>query len=184
MDDPPEQGPTLDGVRAEPAPPECGEPATHHVTGLSGGDHRARQPIARVGVVAGLGAALVAIGLGTAMVIRTPPAPTAASPLAQHITVSAPTIPLSGEQIAGLLRQRPDYGALADPWRRASCLSGLGYPTSAAILGARPVQMGDRPGVLLVLAGDGPADLVALVVLPNCSSADTGLIAQTQIGHP
>jgi hypothetical protein len=73
---------------------------------------------------------------------------------------------------------------LADPQRRASCLSGLGYSASAPVLGAQPVQLGDRPGVLLVLGGASPKDLIALVVQPNCSSVDTGLIADTQIPRP
>jgi hypothetical protein len=38
--------------------------------------------------------------------------------------------------------------------------------------------------VLLVLPGDTPRELVALAVAPNCSSADTGLIADTMVDRP
>jgi hypothetical protein len=158
----------------------------HDVTGLTGRDHRARPPMARIGAVAGVAAVLVAAGLGTTMLLTRPAAPSSGTgPTAQQITVTAaPTIPLSSTQITELTRKRPDYGALADPQRRASCLSGLGYPASAAVLGAQPLQMGDRPAVLLVLAGDGDGDLVALAVEANCSAADTGLIANTRVNGP
>jgi hypothetical protein len=115
------------------------------------------------------------------MLNRAPAPPATTGPTAGHITVSAPPIPLSGPQIAGLLHRAPDFGPLADPQRRASCLSGLGYASSVPVLGAQPVQMGERRGELLVLAADAPSDLIALVVQPNCNSADTGLIADTQI---
>jgi hypothetical protein len=157
----------------------------HRVTGFTGRDHRARRPAARIGAVVGVAAVICAAALGTVMLSRTPAPPAATSPTAEHITVSSqPAIPLSGPQIAGLLHRAPDYGPLADPQRRASCLSGLGYSASAPVLGAQPVQMGDRPGVLLVLGGGTPKDLIALVVQPNCSSVDTGLIADTQIPRP
>jgi hypothetical protein len=157
----------------------------NRVTGITGRDHRARRPAARLGAVVGAAAAICAAALGTVMLTRTAAPPAATSPTAEHIAVSSgPPIPLSGPQIAGLLQARPDYGPLADPQRRASCLSGLGYSTSVPVLGAQPVQMGDRPGVLLVLGGPTPKDLLALVVQPNCSSVDTGLIADTQIPRP
>jgi hypothetical protein len=163
-----------------------GEPRQHRVTGYTGGDHRSGgRPITRIGAVAGGAAVLVGVGLGTAMLIGRPaPVPTT-GPTAQHITVTAaPTIPLSALQLADLIRQRPDYGALTDPQRRASCLSGLGYPASVQVLGAQPVEIGDQPAVVLVLAGDGPTDLVALAVHANCNAADTGLIADTRISRP
>jgi hypothetical protein len=147
--------------------------------------HSAGRPIARIGAVAGGVAILVGIGLGTAMLITKPAPVRTTGPTAEHITVAAaPTIPLSDTQLAELTRQQPDYGPLADPQRRASCLNGLGYPASSQILGARPVEMGDEPAVVFVLAGDGPNELVALAVHTSCSSADTGLIADTRLNRP
>jgi hypothetical protein len=133
-----------------------------------------------------LGAVLVAVGVGTAALIKAPD-PTPSTPAtAEHITVSTPAmvIPLSRAEILGLLNQSPDFGPLSDPPRRASCLSGLGYPASTQVLGARPVDINARPGVLLVLPGDTPDNLAVFAVSLNCSAADTGLLANTQVPRP
>lgn len=151
--------------------------------------HAARpgaRPARVAAAVAGLAAAAAAIGLGTAALIAAPgPAPSSPT-TAQHITVSrAPAvIPLSDAQILALLDTPPDYGPLADPGRRAACLSGLGYPTSARVLGAQPVQITGHPGVLLVLAGDTPNTVRALAVAPSCNSANTGLLADRVVPRP
>ncbi|OBK50822.1 hypothetical protein [Mycobacterium sp. 1081908.1] len=148
--------------------------------------HSARPHLGPARVVAGLtgvGAVLAAIGVGTVALISAPePAPSTPA-TAEHITVSTPpmTIPLSQAEILGLLNLSPDYGPLGDPARRASCLSGLGYPASTQVLGARPVDINARPGVLLVLPGDTPENLAVFAVAPNCSAADTGLLANTQV---
>jgi hypothetical protein len=140
--------------------------------------------------VTGLAAAAVAAWLGTAALITAPApalAPTPSRPTtAEHITVSRPpmTIPLSDQQILGLLDAKPDFGPLADPQRRTSCLAGLGYPANARILGGRPLQIAGRPAVLLVLPADTPGTVTALAVAPNCSSVDTGLLADRLIHRP
>jgi hypothetical protein len=141
---------------------------------------------AAVGFV-GLAAAAVAAWLGTAALISPPPAATPSRPTtAEHITVSRPpvTIPLSDQQILALLNDKPDFGPLADPQHRTSCLAGLGYPADARILGARPVQIAGHLAVLLVLPGDTPGTATALAVAPNCSSVDTGLLADRQVHRP
>lgn len=142
-------------------------------------------PARAVAAVAGIAAAIIAIGLGTAALLRAG-APTANTPTAQHITVSNRTvaIPLSAEQILGLLDRSPDYGGLGDPTRRSSCLSGLGYPTSTRVLGAQLTTINGLPVVLLVLPGDTPDALAVVAVSPNCSSADTGLVADTVVRRP
>ncbi|OBI44281.1 hypothetical protein A5707_03630 [Mycobacterium kyorinense] len=151
--------------------------------------HAARpgaRPARVVAAVAGLAAAATAVGLGTAALIAAPaPAPTSPT-TAQHITVSRPPamIPLSDAQILALLDAAPDYGPLVDPGRRATCLSGLGYPASAAVLGAQPIQITGHPGVLLVLAGDTPDTVRALAVAPSCNSANTGLLADRVVPRP
>jgi hypothetical protein len=135
---------------------------------------------------AGLAAVAVAAWLGTAALI-TAPAPTPSRPTtAEHITVARPpmTIPLSDQQILALLDDKPDFGPLADPQRRTSCLAGLGYPANARVLGARPVQIAGRPAVLLVLPADTPGSITALAVAPTCSSVDTGLLADRHVDRP
>ena len=155
----------------------------------SGATHSARpgiRPGRLVAGVAGAGAALGAIGLGTAALINAPE-PTPSTPAtAEHITVSTPppVIPLSQAEIVGLLHQSPDYGPLGDQARRASCLSGLGYPASTQVLGARPIEINARPGVLLILPADTPGNLTVFAVALNCSAADTGLLASTQVQRP
>ena len=49
------------------------------------------------------------------------------------------------------------------------------------MLGAQPVDVNARPGVLLVVPGDTPDKLAAFAVALNCSAADTGLLASTQV---
>jgi hypothetical protein len=152
--------------------------------------HSARPPgttLRLAGAVAGIAAVAMAVGLGTAALFRTPDAPVASTlSTARYITVSAPpaVIPLTGPQIVDLLAQPPDFGALSDRVRLASCLSGLGYPASTSVLGATPVTINSRPAVLLVLAGDHAGTLTALAVAANCSSADTGFVADTTIARP
>ncbi|CQD02578.1 putative alanine rich protein [Mycobacterium lentiflavum] len=151
--------------------------------------HSARPRIrpARVAAgVAGAGAVLAAVGVGTVALLNEPePAPSAPT-TAMHITVSTPpmAIPLSASEIGALLSRAPEYGPLGDPGRRASCLGGLGYPASTPVLAARPIEINARPGVLLVLPADSPGDLAVFAVALNCSAADTGLLASTQVPRP
>jgi hypothetical protein len=144
------------------------------------------RPARVIAAAAGLAAAAVAVWLGTAALIAAP-APTPSRPTtAQHITVSRPPmmIPLSDQQILALLDHEPDYGPLADPQRRASCLGGLGYPAAARVLGAQPIGIAGRAAVLLVLSGDTPDSVTALAVAPTCSSGNTGLLADRVVNRP
>jgi hypothetical protein len=156
--------------------------------------HSARpriRPARVIAGVAGLCAVVAAIGVGTAALLNLPAPTPSTEATAEHITVSRPAsepalvIPLSQPQILGLLDHRPDFGPpggpLEDPPRRASCLRGLGYPPSVAVLGARPIEVNSRPAVLLVLPGDTPNDLAVFAVALNCSAVDTGLMASTQV---
>lgn len=151
--------------------------------------HTARprvRPGRTIAAVAGLCAVLAAIGFGTIALLHAPqPAPDTPGDI-QHITLSTPPmeIPLSHKDILALLDRSPDYGALGDPARRASCLTGLGYPASTQVLGARPVEINARPGIVLVIPGDSPHNLAVFAVSPNCSAADTGLLANTQVPRP
>jgi hypothetical protein len=151
--------------------------------------HSMRRPPLRrlqiVGLVIGLIAVAAAVVVGGLMLVRDPVPTRPTGPTAKSITVSPSPrgVPLPDPEIVGLLSRTPEYGPLADPQRRASCLDGLGYP-AAKVLGARPVHMFGRPAVLLVLPGDIPKTVVALVVEPNCSSAHTGLLANRVVTRP
>ncbi|OBH29401.1 hypothetical protein A9X03_09465 [Mycobacterium sp. E1715] len=158
---------------------ETGQPVAHSARPRVG-------PTRVVAGVAGVGALLAAVGVGTAALIGAPEPAPSTGVTAEHITVSTPpmAIPLSRDEILGLLTQAPDYGPLGDPARRASCLTGLGYPASTQVLGARPAEINARPGVVLVVPGDAPRSLAVYAVALNCSAADTGLLANTEIPRP
>jgi hypothetical protein len=152
----------------------------------NGAAHLARpqmRPARVIAGVAGAGAVIAAIGLGTAALVNTPTPVPSTQITAEHITVSTPpvAIPLSQAQLLALLDRSPDYGPLNDPARRASCLSGLGYPASTRVLGAQPIDINARPGVVLVLPGETPDSVTVFAVALNCSAADTGLLVSTQI---
>jgi hypothetical protein len=152
--------------------------------------HAARAPGARlrdVAAAAGVAAVIAAGVIGTAMLTRSEPGPPLGTgPTASSMKVPRPPggVPLPDEQILALLRLPPDLVGLVDPQRRASCLGGLGYPASTPVLGARPLAVRGRPGVLLLLPSDAPKWVDAVVVAPNCSSVDTGLLARTTVSRP
>ena len=187
-------GPAVDRVRAdlgrlgddaaaEPdVPPSV---AARVVSALRNAPPVRRTPAVRISAAVGVAAALVAAGIGTVMLQRSgssvPPTESSAKHLPEP---AAATVPLSGDEIVALLSRPPDLGALGDARRRSSCLSGLGYPGPDAVLGGQQVDINGAPAVLLVLPGDTPDTVAALAVRPNCSSIDTGLLADTQIRRP
>ncbi|HEU0191264.1 MAG TPA: hypothetical protein VFR17_08340 [Mycobacterium sp.] len=154
----------------------AGAPASR---GPAHSSHPAIRP-GRLAAGAGMLAALAALGLGTVALLNAPQHGRSGGPTLKPITVST-ALPLSAAEILALLDRGPDFGPLADPQRRASCLTGLGYPASTRILGARLVELGGHPGVLLVLPGEQPDTVVALAVAPSCSSAQTGLLGDTVV---
>lgn len=137
-----------------------------------------------IALVAGVCAAVVGAVVGGLMLTHDPTPTWSMGPTAETITRQATELPLSNPQIVGLLSQRPDYGQLADPAQRASCLSALGYSATTAVLGARPVDMDGRPAILIVLPADTPRAVLALVVAPDCNAAHSGLLANTLITRP
>lgn len=164
-------------------------PAAHTVTGpvREGGATHAMRPrphTARlVAAACGAAAVVAAVGIGTAALSRSPGSAPSTLTSANQITVTA-RVPLSARQLSALVGRRPDFGALTDPKRRASCLNGLGYPSAQPILGARPLEVTGTPAIVLVLPGEHPDELIALAVAPNCSAIDTGLIANTSVKRP
>ncbi len=174
----------VDKVRAALQSATCAEGVAR-----GGATHSVRPglpPARTIAAIAGVASAVLAIALGSAALLRArAPAPSVPT-TAQHITVSsrATVMPLSNAQILALLDRTPDYGALSDPARRSSCLTGLGYPGSTRMLGAQPVEVNGLPAVVLVLPGDTPDALAVLVVSSNCSLADTGLLADTVVRRP
>ncbi len=177
-----------DGASAPDVPPEVTSRVVAALRAESStpSHSRRRPPLRRlqvIGLVVGVGAALAGAIVGVSMLGRDATPTFGAGPTAEQLTVSrpAPTIPLPDPQIIALLTQTPDYGPLTDPQRRDSCLTGLGYAARTPVLGARPIDMNDRPAVLMLLPGDTPDDVVAVAVEPECSRARTHLLAKTVV---
>lgn len=179
----------IDRLRAElarlgsdTAAPDVPPPVTERVLGALRVAPPARRGRAvRAGAAIGTAAVVAAAGVGTVMLAHSDSSP----PAAENLATQPPpvTVPLSDDEIRGLLGRSPDLGPLGDARRRASCLSGLGYPADS-VLGAQQVDVNGAPAVLLVLPGDTPDILAALAVRANCSAADTGLLADTSIRRP
>lgn len=163
------------------------DPAHTVAPGPAGGAAHAARPPANtrrlVAAAVGAAALLAGAGIGTAALLRSSGTAPSAPVSANTITVT-PRVPLSDRELAALVGRRPDFGDLADPKRRAACLSALGYPGSLQVLGAQPLRVDGRAAVLLVLPGEHPEELVAVAVAPSCSAVDTGLIADTTVRRP
>ncbi|AQA03057.1 hypothetical protein BVC93_12135 [Mycobacterium sp. MS1601] len=145
--------------------------------------HAARPPLRVAGALAGLVAIVVAVVVAV-RAFSGDPAPAADTLVtARSLTVTIPqhVVPLTADELADLQTQPPDLGVLAQPARLSSCLAGLGYPSATEVLGARPVEINGRPAVVLLLAADDPALVTALAVTPQCSVANTGLLADTTV---
>jgi len=148
--------------------------------------HAARRPGTRLrtaGVLAGVSAIAVAVAVAVPS-LRGDPAPAAGTVVtARSLTVTVPQnrVPLSEDELTALLRSPAELGPLGAAARLSSCLDGLGYGSGTAVLGARPVEINGRPAVVLLLQADDPAAVAALAVSPQCSAADTGLIAETSV---
>ena len=186
-----EPGGPFDRLRADLAQlasdssaPDVPGPVTARVIGaLRAAPPARRKHAVRVSAAIGTAAMVAAAGLGTVMLARSDSSSTSRS--AQHLGTAPPpvTVPLSDDEILGLLDRSPDLGPLADTRRRSSCLSGLGY-SADSVLGAQQVDVDGAPAVLLALPGDTPDTVLALAVRANCSAADTGLLADTSIRRP
>jgi len=139
---------------------------------------------ARPAVVAAAVAGLLAVGIGAVVVLSGPdePARVSAGPKAASLTVQRQAgMPWPDRQILDLRSRPPELGALAAPDRLRSCLTGLGYSPTTAVLGAATLTMHDRAQVLLLLPKADDGALMALVVSPGCNSSDAGLAADAVI---
>ncbi|MGV0625164.1 hypothetical protein [Mycolicibacter minnesotensis] len=164
---------------ADTAPPTRTGPPAHSSRPLPRFD--------RIGAWAGGAAVLIAIGVGTTALLRSADdAPSGPRSLDAITVASEPpaVLPLSEREILALLDQRPEYGPLSDPARRTGCLAALGYSASTSVLGAREITINDRPGIVLLLPGSPEGTVRALAVAPNCSSVNTGLLAETSVRRP
>lgn len=118
------------GTDNDSAPPLPPESARRVAVTLRHLDRTPQHRLRKTGLVAGVCAAVLAIGVGTAMLLRTPDPVRSSSASIKDLTQPAPAadLQLTDQRILALLSGRPDFGMLSDPKRRADCLAGLGYP--------------------------------------------------------
>ncbi|MDY6996102.1 MAG: hypothetical protein SW019_05870 [Actinomycetota bacterium] len=138
----------------------------------------------RIAVLVGLVAAAAAVVVGAVALAHDPGPMFPAGPTASQITAPEAgqrDFPLPEAELRALLTADPDLGPLADAQRLASCLTGLGHPPNQDVLGARPLDLGGRPAVVLVLPAETPQRATAVLVEPGCSAAHTGLLARTRL---
>lgn len=169
---PSESGPAAPSSALRGTPGGAGEPQD---------ELAARRSRRRRSTVLGLAAAVAAVAVVGGVVLG----PQRAGPVAGN----APTI--SGDALAGEwpgVTASRDLAFLSDPEVLSACLtSAVGNPNPSAVLGARPVEIEGRSGVLLAVElGAGPPRRIALVVLdPACSlpgaPRGSGVLAQTVI---
>ncbi|BDY28221.1 hypothetical protein [Mycolicibacterium mageritense] len=174
------------GTDNDSAPPLPPESARRVAVTLRHLDRTPQHRLRKTGLVASVCAAVLAIGVGTAMLLRTPDPVRSSSASIKDLTQPAPAadLQLTDQRILALLSGRPDFGMLSDPKRRADCLAGLGYPAGVKVLGAQPQQFAGKPGILILLPDDTPNSIVALVVAPDCTAAHTGLLSHTVVKRP
>jgi len=157
-----------------------------HPGSPAGGEHTVSRPrLTRAqwaGLIIGVCAMATAVALGALILTQDPGPAFPAGPTADKITVertASSGFPLSDAELRAALTQQHDLGPLADPARRASCLTGLGYSPELAVLGGRRLEVSGRPGVLLLVPAGPPDQINAVVVEPACNATRTRLLAKT-----
>ena len=190
----PADGPAVERVRAELArlgddaasAPDVPRPVTERVvSALRTAPPVRRTPAVRISAAVGVAAALLAAGIGTVTLQRSGSSVPPTESSAKHLPE-----PARGDGAAFRRRDR----RAAEPSSRPRCTqrsaAAVVVSERAGLSGAgrrarRPASRYQRcAGGLLVLPGDTPDTVAALAVRPNCSSVDTGLLADTQIRRP
>lgn len=77
---------------------------------------------------------------------------------------------------------RHDLGPLSDEAVLAGCLQANGLPAATMVLGAAPVLLTGKQGILLLLPTGRAAVFSALVVGPECSAQNAATRSKVEIG--
>ena len=77
---------------------------------------------------------------------------------------------------------RHDLGPLSDEAVLAGCLQANGLPAATMVLGAAPVLLNGKQGILLLLPTGRAAVFTALVVGPECSAQNAATRSKVEIG--
>ena len=140
------------------------------------------------GLVAAAAAAAAVVSLSVALgpndVAGTPQAgppaavPSAALPTPAPLDLGSGTV---GPRALAVLGKQ-DLGPLSDKAVLAGCLRANGIPAGATLVGASPVLLDGRPGILLLLPSGRVAVFTALVVGPECSANNPATRSKVEIG--
>ncbi|WP_148302111.1 hypothetical protein [Tomitella biformata] len=140
-----------------------------------------RGPWSRLTVVAAAAAAAIVVGAGWFVGLGqfggTPPEPPVAAPpatIAGTLDLPDGTVPPSA---ALAVQGSTVMGRLSDARLRSDCLSANGYAADTTLLGAVQAKVGDRLGTLLLIPGDRPPIVIALVLGDRCSASNPDLLA-------
>lgn len=137
------------------------------------------------------GAALVAAAAAVAGVVSLNAAlgsnTVAGTPQAGAPAPSPPPLPLDlgsgalGSQALAVVG-RHDLGPLNDNAVLAGCLQANGIPAETAVIGASPVLLNGKQGILLLLPSGRAAVFTALVVGRECSAQNADTRSKVEIG--
>ena len=133
-------------------------------------------------VAAAAVAGVVALGsvLGSHSVSGTPQAAAPqAGPPPQVLDLGSGTP--GAQALAALGRQ--DYGSLSVNTALPGCLQANGVRPATTVIGAAPVTLDGRRGILLLLPTGRVAVFTALVVGPECSAQNPATLSKVDIGH-
>lgn len=141
---------------------------------------------ARFATLAAAAAVLVGLGgfFGFHQLNSDPLTPTTQASSTQVTTTvpsGTPAVEIANGQIpraaALALRDTAVVGRLADAELRSDCLSANGYADSTQLLGSGTAKVGQRIGTLLLIPGDRPPNVIALVVGDRCTATNPDLLA-------
>lgn len=176
-------------MQDRPSDGERAGPRAHTVVAGPSGPAHAARPSTRMGGRASrtalLAAAVLLALLATAAVRFAGSADdtTSAATSARLIT-AAPRIPLSAAELTELTLRPAELGTLADPGRRADCLTAIGRPATTRVLGGRDIRLAGRTATVLVMPGALPGELVAVAVDADCGNRRVQIIAESTVPAP
>ncbi|MEZ5152055.1 hypothetical protein [Rhodococcus zopfii] len=143
------------------------------------GDVRARRRRRRVfaGAVVGAAAAVVAV-VAVVVVGVIGPSSDETAPIAVGPSGAAVLEPDSLRSLIG----STDLGPLSDDRALTGCLTANGIDPAGPLLGSTTLEYGDRDAVLLLVPGDLPPQLTAIVVGTGCDATHPETLSVTTIG--
>lgn len=141
-----------------------------------------RRRTSRTAIGVGIAAAVaVAIGVVSAVVIGI-----GTTGSSEDLRADAPTLVLDSVDLDASLAYNVmatrGSAPLFDSGNVSECLVANGFQPGSSILGAAPIELDGRDGVILVIAKDLPdAGMTLLAVTPDCGADNPGTLARTDV---